>query len=120
MFEFTPPANAKVEEIVLPTKDARSRRPSAHSGDHPHVTTHGQGITSVAIAEGKVKAGEASSRPRRTAEGLQKVKINGMEASELPTELGTLLSFERSGVRYLLVGAVTPGRRRSGRQGPVA
>jgi outer membrane lipoprotein-sorting protein len=109
VFDFTPPANAKVEEIVLPKKDAtQPNDPSTHSGDHPHVTTQGQGITSIAVAESKVKAG-ATQKPSATVEGLQKVKINGIEASELPTELGTLLSFERSGVRYLLVGAVTPG-----------
>jgi outer membrane lipoprotein-sorting protein len=109
VFDFTPPANAKVEEIVLPKKDAaQPNDPSTHSGDHPHVTTQGQGITSIAIAESKVKAG-AKQTPSTDEAGLQKVKINGIEASELPTELGTLLSFERSGVRYLLVGAVTPG-----------
>jgi outer membrane lipoprotein-sorting protein len=109
VFDFTPPANAKIEEIVLPKKDAaQPNDPSAHNGDHPHVTTQGQGITSIAVAEDKVKAG-ATQKPSATVEGLQKVKINGIEASELPTELGTLLSFERSGVRYLLVGAVTPG-----------
>ena len=36
------------------------------------------------------------------------MNINGTSATELPTALGTLLSFERSGVRYLLVGSVTP------------
>ena len=37
-----------------------------------------------------------------------KVKVNGATATELATDLGTLLTFERSGVRYLLVGSVTP------------
>ena len=118
MFEFTPPSNAKVEEIVLPKKDAASADSSTPSGEHPHVTTHGQGITSVAVLESKSKEG-AKQSPPTTEEGLQKVKINGIEASELPTALGTLLSFERSGVRYLLAGAVTPRGSRSGRQGPV-
>jgi hypothetical protein len=36
------------------------------------------------------------------------VKINGISAAELGTELGTILSFERSGVRYLVAGSVTP------------
>ncbi len=108
VFEFTPPSNAKIEEIVLPKKDpSKSADSSAPGGDHSHVTTYGQGITSVAVLESKTKAG--AKQPASTAEeGLQKVKINGIEASELPTELGTLLSFERSGVRYLLVGAVSP------------
>ncbi len=108
VFEFTPPANAKFEEIVLPKDGTKPNDPSTDSGEHPHVTTQGQGITSVAVAESKVKEGtKPASSPAE--EGLQKVKINGIEASELPTELGTLLSFERSGVRYLLVGAVSPG-----------
>jgi hypothetical protein len=36
------------------------------------------------------------------------VKINGASASELATPLGTVLSFERAGVRFLLAGSVTP------------
>jgi outer membrane lipoprotein-sorting protein len=107
VFEFTPPSNAKVEEIVLPKKDGSSADPSTHGGEHPHVTTHGQGVTSVAVVEAKAKEGTKQASPA-TEDGLQKVKINGIEASELPTALGTLLSFERSGVRYFLAGAVSP------------
>jgi outer membrane lipoprotein-sorting protein len=109
VFEFTPPSNAKIEEIVLPKQDGSSADSSRHSGNHPHVTTDGQGITSVAVLESKTKEGaDAKQTLSATEEGLQKVKINGIEASELPTELGTLLSFERSGVRYFLAGAVSP------------
>ncbi len=108
-FDFTPPHNAKIEEIVPPKKEgAKPTDPSStHSGDHPHVSTHGQGIATVAVIESKTKVG-AKQSPSSMTEGLQKVKINGIEASELPTALGTLLSFERSGVRYLLLGAVAP------------
>jgi outer membrane lipoprotein-sorting protein len=107
VFEFSPPANAKIEEIVLPDKHtADTNAPSTHSGEHPRISSQGHGIASVAVIESKTKAGgeQSSSLP----EGLQKVKINGIEADELPTELGTLLSFERSGVRYLVAGAVSP------------
>jgi hypothetical protein len=38
------------------------------------------------------------------------VDINGTSASELRTELGTILTFERSGVRYVLAGAVEAGQ----------
>ncbi len=113
VFEFTPPSNAKVEEIVLPkehTKTTGSSSTQQHSGDHPHVTTVGHGITSIAVLESKSKEGAAEAKQASSTaeEGLQKVKINGIEASELPTELGTLLSFERSGVRYFLAGAISP------------
>jgi outer membrane lipoprotein-sorting protein len=108
VFEFTPPANAKVEEVVLP-KPGEHRGGSAQGDEHehPHVTTHGDGPGTVAVLEAKAKPGASSQSP--LPEGLQQVKINGVTASELPTELGTLLTFERSGVRYLLAGAVTPG-----------
>jgi outer membrane lipoprotein-sorting protein len=105
VFDFKPPANAKVQEIVAPSKEGGTSNSGAHD-EHPQLTTHGHGINSVAVIEGKTQAGagESSSLP----EGLQKVKVGGVEATELPTELGTLLSFERAGVRYMLVGAVSP------------
>lgn len=108
VFEFTPPANAKVQEIVLPGKEdgAKAAGPS-QDGERPHVTTHGHGIAAVAVIEGKTKEG-AKQPSQALPEGLQKVKIGGVEATELSTALGTLLSFERSGVRYLVAGAVSP------------
>jgi outer membrane lipoprotein-sorting protein len=108
-FELTPPSNTKVEEILPPGKEgAQGTAPSTPSGDHPQVTTHGNGIATVAVIESKTQEG-AKQPSSASIEDLQKVKIGGIEASELPTALGTLLSFERSGVRYLLVGAVAPG-----------
>jgi outer membrane lipoprotein-sorting protein len=107
VFEFTPPSNAKVEEVVLP-KPGEHQSGSSPGGEHehPNVTTHGSGPGTIAVLEGKAKAG--SSPSSSLPEGLQQVKIDGVTASELPTELGTLLSFERAGVRYLVAGAVSP------------
>jgi outer membrane lipoprotein-sorting protein len=107
VFEFTPPANAKIEEVKLPNKhDAKQAEGEASSSaDKPKVTTHGSGITGVAVLESKAKPGE---KALQLPESLPKVKVNGTTAAELPTALGTLLGFERSGVRYLLVGAVPP------------
>jgi outer membrane lipoprotein-sorting protein len=104
VFDFKPPANAKVEEVVAPEGTAK---PDSPADEHPTVTTHGQGVATVAVIESKTKTGAGSSSST-LSEGLQKVKIGGVEATELPTELGTLLSFERAGVRYMLVGAVSP------------
>ncbi|MFZ2113149.1 MAG: hypothetical protein WAU77_05390 [Solirubrobacteraceae bacterium] len=104
--DFTPPANAKVEEVTLPKKQDSDASGSS-SGEKPHVSTHGQGLGAIVLAESPVKAGAKESEASLPG-GLQKVDINGTTASELPTQLGTLLSFERAGVRYLLVGSVTP------------
>ncbi|MGA8365597.1 MAG: hypothetical protein WB709_13935 [Solirubrobacteraceae bacterium] len=106
VFDFKPPVNAKVQEIVAPNKEGGASNPGAHD-EHPQITTHGHGIASVAVITGKMKAG-ANESSSTLPEGLQKVKIGSVEATELPTELGTLLSFERAGVSYMLVGAVSP------------
>jgi outer membrane lipoprotein-sorting protein len=107
VFEFTPPANAKVQEITPSGNDPAKATDPGRGDERPRITAHGHGITTVGIIEGKPQEGAKGSSPA-LPQGLQTVKINGVEASELPTALGTLLGFERSGVRYLLVGSVTP------------
>ena len=107
VFNLSTPADAKVTEVNGPSgSPATPSGPSTGSSGHPQVTTHGHGVTAVAVIESTTSQGAKSSL--NLPESLQKVKINGVTASELPTALGTLLSFERSGVRYLLVGSVTP------------
>jgi len=107
VFDFTAPPGAKIEEVALsgdhPTSGSGG---SSSTGDsRPKVTTRGHGITGVTVVEGKTKPGE---KPLNLPEGLPKVHVGSTTATELPTALGTLLSFERSGVRYLLAGAVNP------------
>ena len=104
VFAVEPPANAKVEEVSSAgSGGAHPSGPSAHEAGRPKITTYGHGSTAIAVLEGKAQKG--ASEP---LEGLPKVTINGVSASELRTELGTVLSFERSGVRYVLAGSVTP------------
>jgi len=104
VFNLTTPSDAKVTEVKSPSSGpAAPASPSSETSDHPHVSTRGHGITSVGVIE-STNAKSSLKLP----ESLQKVKVNGATASELPTALGTLLSFERSGVHYLLVGSVTP------------
>jgi outer membrane lipoprotein-sorting protein len=107
VFEFKPPAGAKVQDVKMPEKSASSKPTTApDAGSHPKVTQHGHGIGSVVVAEQTQSSGQkaASTLP----EGLPKVKINGLTGTELPTALGTILSFERSGVQYVLGGFVAP------------
>jgi outer membrane lipoprotein-sorting protein len=105
--DFTPPANAKVEEVTLPTKPDSGTAGSSAAGEKPHVSTSGKGLGSIVLLESPVKAGTKESTSAEL-EDLPKVSIDGTSASELPTQLGTLLTFERAGVRYLLAGSVTP------------
>jgi hypothetical protein len=105
--DFTPPANAQLQEVTLPSKHDSGAPGSSGSGEKPKLSTHGEGIGAIALLESPVKAG-SKEEPTSELENLPKVSINGTSASELPTPLGTLLTFERAGVRYVLAGSVTP------------
>ncbi|HEX4116224.1 MAG TPA: hypothetical protein VHY18_10160 [Solirubrobacteraceae bacterium] len=107
ILDFTPPANAKVEEVTLPTKHDSGAPGSPSTVEKPHVSTSGKGLSAIVLLESPVKAGAKESTSSEL-EDLPKVNINGTSASELPTQLGTLVTFERAGVRYLLGGSVTP------------
>ncbi|HEY4997427.1 MAG TPA: hypothetical protein VII03_05475 [Solirubrobacteraceae bacterium] len=107
VFSFTPPANAKVEEITAPAAGKGTKTgAAADKGSKPKLTTHGEGPATIAVLESKLPAGKQGSSA--ALEGLPKVTINGASASELRTALGTILTFERSGVRYVLAGSDTP------------
>jgi outer membrane lipoprotein-sorting protein len=113
VFEIAPPPGAKVQEVSPPKEGSKSSGSStgggstSGGGSHPKITTHGEGLEAIAVLESPVKSG-ASQSSASLPEQLPKVQIDGTTATELPTPLGTLLSFERSGMRYLLAGAVTP------------
>jgi outer membrane lipoprotein-sorting protein len=104
VFAFTPPAGAKIEE-VSPSSHASPHHADANPANKPKLTSRGKGLSTIGVLEEKSTTSKGSSEP---LEGLPKVNINGVNASELRTELGTILSFERGGVRYVLGGSVTP------------
>lgn len=103
VFAFTPPPGAKIVEVKPPEGAAPAKHPS--SGQKPTVTSHGKGLSSIWVLEDKSSGTSSASK---SLEGLPKVNINGVSASELKTALGTVLTFERSGVSYVLAGAVAP------------
>jgi outer membrane lipoprotein-sorting protein len=106
VFAITPPASAKVQELSFSeAHDETASKKKSGGGEKPTVTTHGHGLATIAVLTSKSKSATGAGK---SLEGLPKVKVNGATASELRTELGTLLTFERSGVRYLVAGAVTP------------
>jgi outer membrane lipoprotein-sorting protein len=107
VFAFTPPAGAKVEELKSSSADSGAAKAPTDKASKPTLTSRGHGITTVAVAESKAAAGSGKSKSS-ALEQLPKVNINGASATELKTTLGTILSFERSGVRYVLAGAVSP------------
>jgi outer membrane lipoprotein-sorting protein len=105
VFAIEPPANAKVEDVSPPTGTHAGAGKGATQGSGASATRHGSGITSIVVAQSKVGSKSASAG---SLESLPTVDVNGAKASELRTELGTVLSFERAGVRYLVAGALGP------------
>ena len=102
VFQISSPPGAKVETLELEKPGG-----GGHSadGEAPETTTHGHGITAVQVLKAKSANGSATS----SLEGLPKVKLaNGVSASELRTALGTVLTFERAGARYVVAGALDP------------
>ncbi|HEX4436382.1 MAG TPA: DUF2092 domain-containing protein [Solirubrobacteraceae bacterium] len=100
VFTISPPPGATVKELKLPSHSGAAAK--HHDGSKPNTSSAGHGITAVGILSEK-----ASGKGVGT-EGLPQVKINGVTATELRTELGTILTFERAGIRYVLAGAVEP------------
>ncbi len=108
VFEVKPPTSAKVEEVAPGEHESSAPSPDQHaySGESwVAATHHGEGLAGVAVIETQAKGGTEEGE---SLESLPQVKIDGTAASELATPLGTLLTFERSGIRYLLAGSVTP------------
>jgi outer membrane lipoprotein-sorting protein len=85
------------------------------NGHAAALVLYGEGLGGIAVLESAAKSGgdAAGGEPNSAEAGgllgeLPQVALAGASASELPTPLGTLLSFKRSGVAYLLAGSVTP------------
>jgi outer membrane lipoprotein-sorting protein len=95
------PLAAPAELSGLPRKDVRL---VSFGGERAALATYGRGLGAIAVLERKADPG------RSGAERLQlpRVNINGATGTELATALGTLVSFERGGVSYVVAGSVPP------------
>jgi outer membrane lipoprotein-sorting protein len=78
--------------------------------DHPGaLVTYGEGLDGIAVLE--TAAPNDSGRPA-SADGdhrglsLPSVDINGVQGQKLATPLGTVITFTRDGVRYVVLGSV--------------
>jgi len=91
--------------------------------DAAALVTYGEGLDGIAVIERAAKPGEpgAAGSERGGTEGggldLGKVSIDGVPAQELPTPLGTALSFERNGVAFVVVGSVPPAEAEAAARG---
>jgi outer membrane lipoprotein-sorting protein len=86
--------------VGLPRTDVRlisdGKQPAA-------LVTYGQSLGAIAVIERSAKAGSQADNPLA---GLPSVSIGGATGHELPTALGTVITAERGGVSYTLIGSL--------------
>jgi hypothetical protein len=82
---------------------------------------YGEGLGGIMVLEGQAKtsapSGSGESSSQELPAGLPQVKLPGADADELPTPLGTLLQFDRTGIGYLIAGSVTPATAEAAAKG---
>ena len=67
------------------------------------LVTYGQGLGAIVVFQQKATPDSGKSGLR-----LPSVNIDGATGSELPTALGTIVTFTRNGVSYTVAGSVPP------------
>jgi outer membrane lipoprotein-sorting protein len=72
------------------------------NGSPAALSVYGEGMGAILVLQRE--AGERQEIP----EGLPTVNIDGATGTEIATPLGTLVTFERGGVSYVVVGSVPP------------
>jgi hypothetical protein len=88
--------------VGLPRTDVRL----ISSGKEPAaLVTYGQSLGAIAVIERSANTSGAAKSPLA---GLPSVSIGGATGHELPTALGTVITVERGGVSYTLLGSLPP------------
>jgi hypothetical protein len=94
---------APAELAGLPRREVRLVRTGGAVGA---VGIYGHGLGTIAVFQAKATAGAPALHD--PAVKLPEVNIDGVTGRELATALGTLVTFERDGVAYVVVGLVPP------------
>ncbi|HEX4804296.1 MAG TPA: hypothetical protein VFU94_00220, partial [Conexibacter sp.] len=81
---------------------------AGHGSDPAAVVTYGRGLGGILVVERQARAGEQplGSSGGRGSLRLPQININGATGNELATELGTVLTFQRGGVDYVVAGSI--------------
>lgn len=81
------------------------------NGHDSALLSYGEGLGGILVVESQAKVGQgAGQEPEGSSSklGLPHVSIDGAGATELPTALGSILSFDSGGIDHILAGSVTP------------
>ncbi|HEY1539480.1 MAG TPA: DUF2092 domain-containing protein [Solirubrobacteraceae bacterium] len=104
--------------LSAPATLAGLPRHEAHLVDFGHekgaLVTYGKGLGAIAVFEHRTDTADASSTAAPEKSGrdggaaLPQINIDGATGTEIPTALGTIVTFERDGVSYVIAGSVPP------------
>jgi len=88
--------------VGLPRQDVRL---VGNSDSKAAVVVYGHGLGAIVVVERKGQAGGGTTGAMGS---LPEVSLNGVTAHELATQLGTVLTWKRGEVDYVLAGSVPP------------
>ena len=70
---------------------------------------YGEGLGAIGVFQHKAeKAADDEREQDEGAPRLPEINIDGATGSELATALGTVVTFERGGIAYVVAGSVPP------------
>lgn len=95
--------SAPRELAGLPRKEVRLVRVGEAKGA---LAVYGEGLGGILVFQHAADSGEPPTKAAGT--GLPQINIDGATGTELATALGTMVTFERGGVSYTVVGSVPP------------
>jgi outer membrane lipoprotein-sorting protein len=98
----------------LPRQEVRLTRSGGEAGA---VATYGKGLGAIVVFEHKADAAQPPRTGGRHGLQLPQINIRGATGTELATALGTVLSFQRAGVTYVVAGSVPPAAAESAARG---
>jgi outer membrane lipoprotein-sorting protein len=96
------PLAAPAELAGLPRRDVRLVRSYDALGA---VAVYGEGMGAIAVFQSGAQPPRAGEKPPLR---LPQVNIDGATGTELATALGTIVTFQRDGVSYVVAGSVPP------------
>jgi hypothetical protein len=98
-------------ELAAPDELAGLPRRGVHlvdlDGKRGALITYGKGLGAIAVFEHAAGAKAKRSRGERD-NPLPQINIDGATGTEVATALGTIVTFERAGVSYVVAGSVPP------------
>ena len=78
-------------------------------GEKGALSIYGEGMGAIAVFQHTAEKAAAGKKKQRDGElRLPEINIDGATGSELATALGTVVTFERDGISYVVAGSVAP------------